>query len=78
MGGDVKDIGDDSTTEVLVEPTIALANLNNYLGLQLLRGESKSASMRPHLSNLILLELLWWCLIRLSVMSALFTCQTLP
>lgn len=48
MGGDGKDIGDDSTTEVLVstndltadvdEPTIALANLNKLLRLATLEG----------------------------------------
>jgi hypothetical protein len=86
VGGDGKDLDDDSTSEVLpstddlvfkVEELItALASQDNLLRLDARERKDFNSSMRERLGSLILLELQLWCLTRLNVMSALYTCQT--
>ena len=85
---DDKDIGDDTTSEVLPSADDLAAEIEELnsallvriscLGRLLVRGESLDPSMRARLGNLSLLELQLWCPTRLNVMSALYTCRTSP
>jgi hypothetical protein len=83
-----KDIGDDTTSEVLPSADDLAAEIEELnsallvriscLGRLLVRGESLDPSMRARLGNLSLLELQLRCPTRLNVMSALYTCRRSP